>query len=318
VAPLFQAVARAQWQRVDVVHCGDLFPQGLIALFLKRVGGFPYVAFCHGEEIAQTDRFRYQPSIRNRIYLSADAVIANADYARNRLLKIGVASDRIHKITPGVDCDVFSPGHPDSALQDRFGLRNRFVLLTVARLVPRKGHDMVLKAIAKLAGQFPLIRYLIIGRGPEELKLRQLAADMGIAEKVVFAGFIPDSQLPACYRLSDLVVMPNREHNGDLEGFGITFLEASATAKPVIAGESGGAPEAVAQGVSGELVAPTNLERLVAVIRSFLVDRGKAESMGMAGLQRARAEFDWKKRAQELRSITRSVAGRKQKAVGAA
>lgn len=318
VPPLIQAIARAQSQRVDVVHSGDLFPQGLIALLLKRVWGLPYVAFCHGEEVAQTDRFRYQPSIRNRIYLSADAVVANAEYARNRLLNIGVESDRIYKITPGVDCNVFSPGQPDSGLQDRFGLRNRFVLLTVARLIPRKGHDMVLKAIANLASEFPDIRYLIVGLGPEERNLRQLATNLGIAEKVVFAGFVPDRQLPDCYRVSDVVVMPNREHNGDLEGFGITFLEASASAKPVIAGKSGGAPEAVADGVSGELVAPTDLQQLVAAIRGFLVDRGKAESMGAAGLTRARAEFDWKKRAQELRNLTRMVAGRKERAAGAA
>ncbi len=308
VLPFLQAVARTHLRRVDVVHSGDLFPQGLIALFLKRARAFPYIAFCHGEEVAQTERFRYQPLIRNRIYLSADAVVANADYARDRLLKIGVQSERIHKITPGVDCNVFSPGQPDAQLQDRYGLRNQFVLLTVARLIPRKGHDMVLKAMASLAGEFPNLRYLIIGKGPDEPRLRNIAAELGIAEKVIFAGFIHDSKLPDCYRLSDLVVMPNREQDGDLEGFGITFLEASATGKPVIGGRSGGAPEAVGPGVSGEVVDPTNLEQLSAAIRGFLLDRGKAVSMGSAGRNRARTEFDWKSRAQRLRTITRRVA----------
>jgi phosphatidylinositol alpha-1,6-mannosyltransferase len=306
--PLFQAIARTQFQHVDVVHSGDLFPQGLIALLLKRLRAFPYIAFCHGEEISQTDRFRYQPAVRNHIYLSADAVIANAEYACGRLRGIGVPSERIHKITPGVDCEVFCPGAPEPELQARHHISNQFVLLTVARLIPRKGHDLVLKAVARLAGEFPHLQYLIVGRGPEEAKLRELAASLGIAQRVTFAGFVPDKQLPDYYRLSDLLVMPNREHDSDLEGFGISFLEASATAKPVIGGRSGGTSDAVSHGVSGELIDATDLEQLVAAIRGFLLNPGKAESMGRAGRKRAGAEFDWKIRAQRLRDITRSVA----------
>ena len=313
VAPLLQASIRSSFPGVDVVHSGDLFPQGLIALMLKRTRAIPYVAFCHGEEITQSDRFRRQPAIRNRIYRSANAVIANAEYARRRLLEIGVPSNRIHKITPGVDCDVFAPGEPDRDLQSRYGLQRQFVLLTVARLIARKGHDMVIRAVARLTADFPDIRYLIAGKGPEEDRLRELAADLGIAEKVVFAGFVPDEQLADIYRLSNLAVMPNREQHGDLEGFGITFLEASATSKPVIGGRSGGASEAVSHGVSGELIDPTDLEQLVAAIRGFLLDPAKAQSMGRAGRNRALTDFDWRSRAQHLCAITRGVA---QAAVG--
>jgi phosphatidylinositol alpha-1,6-mannosyltransferase len=258
-----------------------------------------------------TDRFHYQPALRNRIYLAADAVIANAEYARGRLLEIGVPSERIHKITPGVDCDVFSPGDPDPELQARLHISNHSVLLTVARLIPRKGHDLVLKAVARLAGEFPHLQYLIVGRGPDEARLRELAATLGIAQRVVFAGFVPDEQLPDYYRLSHVLVMPNREHDKDLEGFGITFLEASATGKPVIGGRSGGTSDAVNHGVSGELIDATELEQLVTAIRGFLVDPGKAESMGRAGRKRAAAEFDWKIRANQLRNITRRLAARR-------
>jgi phosphatidylinositol alpha-1,6-mannosyltransferase len=310
VLPLLHAAARTHVEHVDVLHSGDLFPQGITALLLRRLRALPYIAFCHGEEVSQTDRFRYQPTIRNRIYLSADAVIANADYACRRLREIGVPADRIHKITPGVDCDVFSPGTPNPELQERHRLSKCFVLLTVARLIPRKGHDMVLKAVARLAGEFPYLHYLIVGTGPEELKLRDLASALGISQRVTFAGFVSDDQLPDCYRMSNVLIMPNREQNNDLEGFGISFLEASATGKPVIGGRSGGTSEAVSHGISGELIDGTDLKQLVAAIRAFLVEPGKAEAMGRAGRTRAQLEFDWKIRAQQLRYITRDVAAR--------
>lgn len=307
------AIARSQFHRVDVIHSGDLFPQGLVALFLKRTRRFPYIAFCHGEEISQTDRFHYQPAVRNRIYLCADAVIANAGYACRRLREIGVPNERIHKITPGVDCNVFFPAHPDPELLTRHSLSNQFVLLTVARLVPRKGHDMVLKAVAKLAGEFQRLHYLVVGIGPEETKLRALATELGIAQRVTFAGFVPDIQLPDYYRLSSLLVMPNREHNNDLEGFGISFLEANATGKPVIGGRSGGTSEAVSHGLSGELIDPTDLEQLISAIRGFLVNPSKAELMGRSGRNRAMTEFNWKVRARKLQNITRDVAAHRQR-----
>ena len=308
------AIARSQVEPVDVIHSGDLFPQGLVAILLKRLRGFPYIAFCHGEEISQTDRFHYQPAVRNRIYQSADAVIANAEYACERLRKIGVPSERIHKITPGVDCEVFSPGSPNPELRAFHRLSNHFVLLTVARLIPRKGHDMVLRAVAKLGADFPDLRYLIVGSGPEEASLRKLAATLGIAQRVTFAGFVADKQLPDYYRLSNLLVMPNREQNNDLEGFGISFLEASATAKPVIAGRSGGTSEAVKHGISGELIDPKNLDQLVAAIRGFVVNAERGEFMGRLGRKRAATEFDWKARARELRNITRNIAASRRSA----
>jgi phosphatidylinositol alpha-1,6-mannosyltransferase len=240
-------------------------------------------------------------------------VIANSEFTRQLLLEIGIPDQRIRKITPGVDCREFAPAATDQDLVARFGLQGALVLLTVARLVPRKGHDMVLRAVAKLGREFPALRYLITGCGPEETKLRQLAADLGISERVTFVGYVPQEKLPDYYRLSHVMVMPNREEAGDKEGFGMAFLEASAAGKPVIAGMSGGASEAVSDGVTGLLIEPTDLDQLAAAIRTLLLQPRMAEEMGAAGLQRARAEFDWKLRSAELREITRAVVARGRK-----
>jgi len=295
-------------QAVDVVHSGDLFPHGVSALLLKRFFSVPYIAFSHGEDFTLTDRSRRESQMRDRIYRGADTVIANAEYSRKRLLDIGVPEERVHKLTPAVDTHEFSPAPPDAALQARYDLVGKFVLLTVARLIPRKGHDMVIRALANLAPKFPSVRYLIVGKGPEESRLRKLADELQVSKLTHFAGFIPDEQLPDYYRMSDLMVMPNREENGDIEGFGITFLEASATGKPVIGGRSGGAGESVKEGVSGELVDGRNLGELTARIREFIDQPAKRETMGTAGRLRAQSEFDWKPRAERLHAITRSLA----------
>jgi phosphatidylinositol alpha-1,6-mannosyltransferase len=296
--------------RIDVVHSGDLFPQGPIALLLKRFFGLPYIAYCHGDDFMQCGRYPYQARVRDLIYRSADVMIANSTFTERLLLQIGVPAERLHKITPGVDCDEFSPASPDPGLLARYGLRDKFVLLTVARLVLRKGHDAVMQAVARLHPAFPHLRYLIVGSGPNESRLRQLAADLGISAWVSFAGFVPQSKLPDYYRLSDVMVMPNREENADMEGFGMTFLEASACGKAVIAGRSGGAPEAVGDGLSGRLVDPTDLDQVTAAIRELLDQPRLAAAMGAAGLRRARTQFDWKLRAAEVHRLTRQVAAR--------
>jgi phosphatidylinositol alpha-1,6-mannosyltransferase len=313
VLPLVHAFVRAMFWPVDVVVCGDLFPPGPIAVLLKRAFGLPYIVHCHGDDLLQAGRYRRQLRVRNGIYRAADMVIANSEFTRQLLLEIGIPAQRIRKITPGVDCREFAPAATDQDLVARFGLQGALVLLTVARLVPRKGHDMVLRAVAKLGREFPALRYLITGCGPEETKLRQLAADLGISERVTFVGYVPQEKLPDYYRLSHVMVMPNREEAGDKEGFGMAFLEASAAGKPVIAGMSGGASEAVSDGVTGLLIEPTDLDQLAAAIRTLLLQPRMAEEMGAAGLQRARAEFDWKLRSAELREITRAVVARGRK-----
>ena len=308
--PLLQAFVRTMFGHVDVVACGDLFPQGPIAVLLKRTFGLPYIVHCHGDDFLQAGRFHHQLRVRNIIYRAADMVIANSEFTRKLLLETGIPDYRIRKITPGVDCSEFAPSPTDPDLVARFNLEGALVLLTVARLIPRKGHDMVLRAVAKLGHEFPRLRYLIVGCGPEKPKLRQLAGDLGISERVTFAGFVSQDQLPDYYRLSYAMVMPNREQAGDIEGFGMTFLESSAAGKPVIAGMSGGASEAVSDGVTGLIVDPTNLDQVTAAIRNLLVQPRMAEAMGAAGRQRARTQFDWKLRSAELREITRAVAAR--------
>jgi phosphatidylinositol alpha-1,6-mannosyltransferase len=308
IFPFLQTLWHLLVDRPDIIHAGDLYPQGLVAMIVRKIWRIPYLAYCHGEEITQTDRFRFQPKVRDRIYRNADAVVANSEFARQNLLRIGVADERIFKITPGVDAVRFKARPPRLELVERFGLKDKLVVLTVARLVPRKGHRVAIEAFARICGEFPNAHYLIVGTGPEELRLRSQVDEAGIANRVTFAGFISGEELTDIYSLGDIMLLANRqEENGDIEGFGIVFLEANAAGKPVIGGRSGGAVEAVVEGVTGHLVNPDDPEELSAILRRLLQDPALRTTLGSAGADRVRDEFNWSTRAEKLDQINRRL-----------
>ncbi|WP_263366342.1 glycosyltransferase family 4 protein [Edaphobacter bradus] len=302
--------------RPQILHCGDLYPAGLIGVILKRSLNIPFVAYCHGEDITLTARRRFQPKLRNIIYRSADAIIANGSFAIENLLRTGIPQEKVYKITPGLDSRVFFPEAPDPALRRQYGIKDgEVVIVTVARLVARKGHARVIKALAALAPEVPAFKYVVAGRGPMEAELKGLVAELKLQDRVIFAGFVSDDKLNHHYNMADIVALPNTDEDGDVEGFGMVFLEANAAGKPVIGGRSGGTAEAVADGVSGLLVSSDGEHELQDALRRLLRDRYLRERLGAAGLQRARMEFDWDSRATMLREISRDVIASRRRAL---
>jgi phosphatidylinositol alpha-1,6-mannosyltransferase len=150
--------------------------------------------------------------------------------------------------------------------------------------------------------------YLIVGRGPEEQRLQKLAAELGIMDSVRFAGHVPEESLPDCYNLCDVFAMLNREEaNGDLEGFGMVFLEANATGKPVIGGRSGGTADAIAEGQTGFRVDASQLDELTATLRMLLTDTNLRCQLGNAGRNRVQREFQWRDRARKLHDVSAEI-----------
>ena len=311
---LAQAAAAIASGDYDCLHCGDLFPQALNGVWLRRLFGLPLLVFCHGDEISQTDRRRYQPRVRDFIYRHADALIAANQFAVDGLHRIGIDPQRIHKVTPGINFDLFQPRAKNHWLAESYQLGGKQVLLTVARLVPRKGHRVVLEALPAVAQAVPDIRYVIAGEGPEKENLQALARELGLGEIVIFAGEVPHHQIADFYNLCDVFVMVNRlEAGGDVESFGMVFTEANATGKPVIGGKSGGTAEAILDGVTGFLVDPQSPEQVAEKLILLLKDQEMRRRMGAAGLERVRREFDWKTRARALRQITAEIIQRRTK-----
>lgn len=304
IFPLFHTIWRTMRDSPTAIHVGDLYPQGVIALCLKKVARIPFVIYCHGEEITQTDRFRYQPRIRNRIYRNAAKIVANSEFTVRQLLRIGIDANRIVKITPGVDTERFVPTASDPELIHQYQLAGKIVVLTVGRLVPRKGHRASLQAFASACRTFDNVHYVIAGAGPEENTLRRFAKELGIEQKVTFAGLVKSEDLPRLYAMCDIMLLANRQElNGDVEGFGIVFLEASAAGKPVIGCNSGGATEAISDGLTGFVAQPDDTEQLASILRKLLSDCELRERIGAAGRSRALADFSWKDRARLLYGV---------------
>jgi phosphatidylinositol alpha-1,6-mannosyltransferase len=285
-----------------VVHCGRALPEGLAARLSAPLRGRPFVCWAHGEEIEYASQSRELSFVMKRVYSAARAVIANSRQTAQRLEDIGVPPRKIHVVYPGVDTRRFTPDCDGSLVRRRFAAGSELLLLSVGRLQRRKGHDLVLFALAQLRESHPHLRYVIVGDGEERARLERLVAANGLADRVWFVGTIPDPELPAYYTACDIFVLPNRT-DGDTEGFGIVFLEAAAAARPVIGGRSGGVPEAVEHGRTGLLVSGTDVHELAAAIRLLAGSMRARQAMGRNGRERVLSAFSWERAAASIEAL---------------
>jgi phosphatidylinositol alpha-1,6-mannosyltransferase len=174
------------------------------------------------------------------------------------------------------------------------------IALTVARLVPHKGQDVAMRAVAALAHDYPGLRYLLVGEGPDEARLRHLSRKLGIAERVIFAGALSDADVAEAYATADVYMGLSRvEKEINVEGFGISFVEASASGIPCIAGDSGGVRSAVRDGVTGFVVPPADVDAVTVALRRLLGDDALRERMGDAGRRVVETHYNWDRVARE-------------------
>ena len=280
-------------------------PEGVVGYLLHRLSGIPYCVYAHGEEIGTACSSRQLTFLMRRVYGSARRVIANSENTRRLLRGVGIPDSAIVVIHPGVDTDRFSPGGGAALVRARLGLNGHRVLLTVARLQRRKGHDTVIKALPTVQAVIPDVRYLIVGSGEEETALRALAAGQSVAGLVEFVGQVPSDSLPDYYRACDVFILANREEaHQDIEGFGIVFLEANAASKPVVAGRSGGTSEAVVDGETGVLVDAEDSGTVANAIVSLLSNPERSLRMGVRGRARVVERFGWDAIAERTRRVT--------------
>jgi phosphatidylinositol alpha-1,6-mannosyltransferase len=279
--------------RFDAVHAGRVLPEGAVALAAARARGLPCVIYAHGEEITTWTQ-PLKSRVMRATYRHADRVIANSEFTRDELVRIGVPADRITLINPGVDVRRFRPGLPCADLREAVGATaGRKLVLSVGRLSRRKGFDTVIRSLPALRAQGLDVRYAVIGVGEDRDYLLALAREVGVAERVRLLGHVGPDDLPRWYNACDVFVMANREINGDNEGFGMVFLEAAACGKPVVAGEAGGTGAAVENGVTGLRVDGSAVEQVTQAIATILRDSATAKRMGERAAGRASGQFSW-------------------------
>ncbi len=298
---LRQARALARAEGCDRVWFGAAAPLGLLArpLALERA-----VASTHGHEVG----WALLPGARQvlrRIGRDVDVVTYLGDYTRRRLAPALEAGTALERLPSGVDTSVFRPGTGGDEVRRRHGLRGRPVVVCVSRLVPRKGQDLLVRALPELRRRVPGTALLLVGGGPDLPRLRRLAVEQDVVDDVVTTGSVPWEELPAHYDAGDVFAMPCRTRRAGLEveGLGIVFLEASATGLPVVAGRSGGSPDAVQDGVTGVTVDGRSLPQVTDAIAGLLTDRDRAARMGRAGRAWVEREWRWDVLAARLRSL---------------
>jgi len=295
-------------ERPRVVQLGTIWDY-YFGLWLKRWFKLPFVVYAHGNEILAAMKASW-PKLRLTLK-QADRVLANSHFTAGLLAQIGVAPERIELVYPGCDINHFRPITPQEELKKKLlGTRCKDrVLLTVGGLVARKGHDMVIRALPHVLESVPDITYLIVGDGPYRAQLESLCMSMGVRERVIFAGQMPEEDLPGMYAISDVFVMPSRENLEacDVEGFGMVFLEASACGKPVVGGLSGGIPDAIVDGVTGFLVDPDSPGDVAKAVKRLLGDRDLAADMGKQGHMRIVRDFNWPRIGAQIKEVLETV-----------
>ena len=298
---LRRARSLARAEGCDRVWFGAAAP---LALLARPLGLDRAVASTHGHEVGWA-RLPGARSALRRIGRDVDVVTYLGDYTRRRIAPAVGPGARLERLPSGVDTSVFHPGAGGAEVRRRHGLTDRPVVVCVSRLVPRKGQDVLVRALPELRRRVPGTVLLLVGGGPDLPRLRRLAAEHGVADDVVLTGSVPWPELPAHYDAGDVFAMPCRTRRAGLEveGLGIVFLEASATGLPVVAGRSGGSPDAVLDGRTGSVVDGRSVVEVTDAVAGLLADPDRARAMGRAGRAWVEREWRWDVLAGRLREL---------------
>lgn len=301
----------------DVLHCGNIRPVGYGVRWANRKLGTPYLVYVYGGDLLR-ERMKTQRSLLKRttsrsILGNAAGIVAiskwSAQLASDVMNEVGVAKlPPIAAFDLGTDPVQFNPSHDTGALRRRWGVGDAPLILTVARLVPHKGQDMGIRALSMLARDFPGLRYIIVGAGHDEQRLRAVANDLGVSDRVGFVGPMRDDELPEAYATSTIYLGASRvDKEINVEGFGISFIEAGASGIPSVAGDSGGVRSAVRDGETGIVVPPTEPDAIADAIRSLLVNPDRRKQMGRAARHAVETHYNWDRVARDTREFTYQV-----------
>jgi glycosyltransferase involved in cell wall biosynthesis len=309
-AQFSRTVAVARARQANVIHAHWAIPTGPAALLAARRLRLPSVITMHGGDVYVNPeqgydfptRWYVRPALRWTLRHS-DALTAITEDCRQHALRAGAPDASVHIIFNGTDLRRFSPDPSGvKPVDPQFGPR---MIFACRQLFPRKGIRFLIEAVAQLVPRFPDITLVLAGDGFERPDLMALADRLGIASRVTFLGWVPNTALPPYYRAAAVSVIPSLE-----EGFGIPAAEAMGCNTPVVATDAGGLPEVVEHGVTGLVVPRGDASALAQAIGELLDDPERRRRMGEAGRARALRLFDWDRTAEQLEELYRSIGAR--------
>lgn len=289
--------------RFDAIHAFRALPEGLVAWTVARLTFRRVVIYAHGEELTSWGRGGKYRAMRFALR-HADQVVANSEHTRDTLLGMGIAAQRIAVIYPGVDVAVFRPGLDSAGLREKLDIdRSEKLVFSVGRLTRRKGFDQTIRAIAKLRAEQLPVHYVIAGIGEDHDYLEAMIRELNLQGVVHLIGAVDATALPRWLCTCDVFAMPNRDINGDNEGFGMVFIEAAACGKASLAGQAGGTQAAVLHEITGLRVDGASLDAVRAGLRNLLMDSATTATYGQRGLARVEREFSWERVADKTRML---------------
>jgi phosphatidylinositol alpha-1,6-mannosyltransferase len=301
-----RAAEVARSRGCDRVWFGAAAPLGLMAPALRRAGVRRTVATTHGHEVWWA-ALPFSRLLLHRIGEVNDVVTYLGDFCRRRIAAAlsPQARQRMVRLTPGVDDEMFQPGAGRAEIRRRYGLGDRPVVVCVSRMVARKGQDVLVRALPLVRRRVPDAALLLVGDGPHRSQIERLVHRLGLHGDVVITGRIPWDSTPAFYAAGDVFCMPTRTRRGGLEpeALGICYLEAAAAGLPVVAGDSGGAPDAVRHGENGYVVDGRDVEAVADRCVALLSDRDRAQSFGDRGREWVGLDWRWDDLAVRLQRL---------------
>ncbi|MEJ7770810.1 MAG: glycosyltransferase family 4 protein [Geodermatophilaceae bacterium] len=286
----------------DRAWFGAAAPLALLSPTLRDNGIERVVASTHGHETGWV-RLPIARQLLRRIATRVDVVTYISEFTRKLLQPVMAEAATMCHLPPGVDVDAFHPDIDGIPIRRSLGLGVEVpVVVCVSRMVARKGQDVLIRAWPQVRAEVTGAVLLLVGSGPDEQRLRALAKRVRAAG-VHFVGGVSAADIPSYYAAGDVFAMPCRTRRGglDVEGLGMVYLEAAACGRPVVAGTSGGAPEAVRDGETGLIVGdPRSPASVAGSILKLLLDRDQAKAMGLAGRSWVEAEWSWNSLAARL------------------
>ena len=304
--PVLLTMPFVVWRwKVRKVFAMNVAYGGVLSWALSRILPLEYLVFAYGYEFGKVKNFSLLRNLYLKIYQRAKQVVACSELVKERLVRFGVPQEKIVALYPAVDLERYHPQPVPHEYLEKKGLLGKKILLSVGRLIERKGHDQVLKVLPKIIQNFPGVLFCIVGFGDYEKELRRIVQKLQLENFVRFMGEVSEEELVLLYNACDVFLMPSREieEEGHVEGFGIVYLEANACAKPVIGGRSGGVCEAIREGVTGFLIDPYSPDEIREKIVYLLSHPEEAQKLGRQGREWVQKEFSWDRYAEAIRRI---------------
>ncbi|MBU0636699.1 glycosyltransferase family 4 protein [Patescibacteria group bacterium] len=291
-------------EKINNVLVGQILPLGIVTYLISKVIKIKYTVFLHGMDFTFAIKQPRKRWITKIILKNSNKIIcANscaADLAQNFCQEI---KNKINIINPGIEDFTTRLPQLELQLKIKYSLQSKLILLSVGRLVKRKGFDKVIECLHEVLKKVPNLIYIIIGNGVEVGSLQAKIDDLKLVNKVIIITNADDQEKNAWMNLSDIFVMRSININGDFEGFGIVYLEANLANKPVIAGQSGGVGDAVINGLNGLLVDSEKNQQLIDAIIKLAKDPLLRHKLGEQGRQRALKEFNWQKQIEMVAKL---------------